>query len=324
MAKREIGRRFERHLDVGADAQNATIADAHQARHQLGCVWRPDGTTLDGLTEPLMILSGRCVALERRNRELAGEVKQLRAERRHLRSRVAGASNLQQVQASRPARARTFLAGDDERRRLERDLHDGVQNELVALIVKLRLAEQDRDTSPCLADTLSALGARAQAVLDSVRQIACGIHPPVLADFGVAEALRAQAGRASIHVSLAGTAPRSSEEAEAAVYFSCLEAIQNIAKHAGHTAHARLRLHHEHRALAVRLEDDGHGFDPAHTPDGAGLRNIHDRIQTLGGTVKLTSRPGRGTVLTISLPWPPRQPKTAPTDLRVRQSGRLR
>jgi hypothetical protein len=97
MAKREIGRRFERHLDVAADAQKATIADAHQARHQLGCVWRPDGTTLDGLTEPLMILSGRCVALEGRNRELAGEVKQLRAERRHLRSRVAAVSNLQPV-----------------------------------------------------------------------------------------------------------------------------------------------------------------------------------------------------------------------------------
>jgi signal transduction histidine kinase len=75
---------------------------------------------------------------------------------------------------------------------LGRDLHDGVHNELVALIVKLRLAEQDRDTSPCLAGTLSALGARVQAVLDPVRQIACGIYPPVLADFGVAEALRAQ------------------------------------------------------------------------------------------------------------------------------------
>jgi signal transduction histidine kinase len=107
-------------------------------------------------------------------------------------------------------------------------------------------------------------------------------------------------------VSFAGTAPRSTEEAEAAVYFSCLEAIQNVAKHAGRTAHARLGLHHEHGTLAVRLEDDGRGFDPARTPDGAGLRNIHDRIQTLGGTIKLTSGPGCGTVLTISLPWPPR------------------
>jgi signal transduction histidine kinase len=81
-----------------------------------------------------------------------------------------------------------------------------------------------------------------------------------------------------------------------------------------------LRLHHDHGTLAVRIEDDGRGFDPALTPDGAGLRNIRDRIQTLRGTVKLTSSPGRGTVLTISLPWSRRQPNTAPTDLRVRQS----
>ena len=108
------------------------------------------------------------------------------------------------------------------------------------------------------------------------------------------------------------------------MYFCSLEAIQNVAKHAGHNEHVMLRLHHDDGTLTVRIEDDGPGFEPAHTPDGAGLRNIHARIQTLGGTVKLTSRPGRGTVLTISLPWPPRQPNTAPTDLRARQSRRLR
>jgi Histidine kinase len=181
-----------------------------------GRVWRRDpGRTLDGLIEALTTLSGRFLALEARTRELAGEFKQLREGRRHRRSRVAAVSDLQAVQASLPARAGNFIDGE-ERRRLERDLHDGLQNELVALIVKLTLAEQDRGTSPCLAGRLSALGARAQAVLDSVRQIACGSYSPVPADFGVAEALRAQARRAS-NVSLAGTAPRSTEEAEAAV-----------------------------------------------------------------------------------------------------------
>ncbi|MGZ4345405.1 MAG: sensor histidine kinase [Solirubrobacteraceae bacterium] len=214
--------------------------------------------------------------------------------------------------------------GDDERRRLERDLHDGVQNEIVALMLKLSLAEHDPETPPSLAAMLSALGTRAEAVLDSVRQIARGTYPPQLADFGVVEALRAQTERASMDVSLEGTAPRSSDEAEAGVYFSCLEAIQNVAKHAGRTTQVTLRLHHDHETLAVAIEDDGHGFDPAHTPDGAGLRNIHDRIRTLGGTVKLTSSPGRGTVLIIALPWSPRQPKSAPTDLRVQQSHRLR
>jgi signal transduction histidine kinase len=124
----------------------------------------------------LTTLSGRVLALEARNRELEDEVAQLRAWRRHPRSPVAAVSNLQPVQASRPARAPTFV-DREERRRLGRDLHDGIQNELVALIVKLRLAEEDPDTSPCLAGTLSALGARAQAVLDSVRAIACGIYP---------------------------------------------------------------------------------------------------------------------------------------------------
>jgi signal transduction histidine kinase len=259
---------------VLADPHPATIAAARQQRHLVGGVWRPERITRDGLIEALTALSRRCRALTARNRELASEVKQLRA----------------------------------ERRRLERDLHDGVQNELVALIVKLSLAEQDPDTPPSFTAGLSALGARAEAALDSVRQLARGIYPPLLAEFGVREALRAQAKRASMDVKLEGTAPRSSAEAETGVYFSCLEAIQNVAKHAGHNAHATLRLHHQHGTLAVCIEDDGSGFDPAHTPDGAGLKNIRARIQALGGAVKLTSSAGRGTVMTISLPWPARPP----------------
>lgn len=179
----------------------------------------------------------------------------------------------------------------------------------MALIVGISLAADDRDTPPMLAAKLSALAASAEAALDSVREIARGIYPPLLAHFGVLEALRAQAARTPIDVSLAGTAARSTEAAEAAVYFSCLEAIQNAAKHAGRSAQATLRLHHDHGTLTVRIEDDGQGFDPAHTPDGAGLSNIHDRIQTLGGTVKITSSPKHGTVLTITLPWAPRQPQ---------------
>jgi signal transduction histidine kinase len=98
-----------------------------------------------------------------------------------------------------------------------------------------------------------------------------------------------------VKVSLAGIAPRSREEAEAAVYFSCLEAIQNVAKHAGRRAQATLTLLHDDRELTMRIEDDGQGFDPVLTPDGAGLSNIQDRIQTLGGTIELTSSPGCGT-----------------------------
>jgi signal transduction histidine kinase len=204
--------RFDRPLAVGAGAQNATIADARQERDHVGRVSRSERTTPDGLIEALTALRRRCLALKARNCELAAEVKQLRAERRQLRSRLAAASNLQPVQAPRPARAP----------------HDGVQNELVGLIVKLRLAEEERDTPPALAGTLAALGARAEAALDSVREIARGVYPPLLAAFGVVQALPAQAALASLDVTI-GTAPRSSEQAEAAAYFSCLEAIQNAA-----------------------------------------------------------------------------------------------
>jgi len=216
---------------------------------------------------------------------------------------------------------RSALADFDARRRLERDLHDRVQNELVALIIRLASAEQDPQTPPPLAKTLAGLEARAQAALDSLRNIANGIYPWVLADFGLEQALRSQAARAAIAVSLLGTAPRSSEEAEAAVYFSCSEAIQNAAKHAGRGAQVTLRLHHDHGFLAVRITDDGRGFEPAQISGGAGLRNIRERIHHLGGVVEVASCPGRGTVLTISLPWPSRRSRIAPKPPTPAQRG---
>jgi len=192
----------------------------------------------------------------------------------------------------------------DDRQRLERDLYDGVQNQLVALIVKLALAQEDPETPPALAHMLADFEAHAHAALHSVRNIARGIYPPQLTDFGPREALRAQAMRGAIRVNLAGTAPRSREQAEEPVYFSCAEAIQNAARHAGHTVHVTLRLDHHHETLRVRIADDGRGFDPARTPEGAGLQNIRDRIEGSGGSFKVASRQAFGTVLTISLPWP--------------------
>jgi signal transduction histidine kinase len=112
--------------------------------------------------------------------------------------------------------------------------------------------------------------------------------------------------RVAIRMRLEGTAPRSTERTEEAVYFSCSEAMQNVAKHAGFGAHVALRLDYLDGTLAVRMADDGRGFDPVRTAYGAGLRNIRDRIEDVGGFSTVTSDPGRGTVLTISLPWPPR------------------
>jgi len=191
-----------------------------------------------------------------------------------------------------------------ELRRLERDLHDGVQNELVAVIVKLSVLSQDAATPPALAAELCVLEAHAQAALNSVRDIARGIYPQVLADFGVERALRAQAARAPVDVSVRGSAPRTTDEAEAALYFSCLEAIQNVAKHAGETACATIRLEHARGTLTARIEDDGRGFDPERTRRGVGLRNIYERVQAVGGSLTVTARRGSGTTLAIALPWP--------------------
>jgi len=202
-------------------------------------------------------------------------------------------------------RARTGLGGASERRRIERDLHDGVQSELVAVIVKLAVAQQDPSTPSELAAVLADVERRAQAALDSVRNIARGIYPAVLADFGLREALCAHPARGATRTSVIGTAPRSTAEAEEAVYFACSEAIQNVTKHAGDGSRVALRLHHGHSCLAVRISDDGDGFDPEQTTEGAGLHNMRDRIEDLGGTFELASKPGCGTVLTLSLPWPP-------------------
>jgi signal transduction histidine kinase len=198
------------------------------------------------------------------------------------------------------------MDGASARLRLERDLHDGVQSELVALILMVAAAQEDAETPPALAYMLAAIEARAQAALDSVRNVARGIYPPVLADFGLREALRGQAARVGVRMSLVGTAPRGTEEAEEAVYFACSEALQNVVKHAGTGARVRLRLRHHRGRLVVRISDDGHGFDPDRRTGGIGLRNMSDRIANLGGTFQLISEPGRGTVLTLALPWPTR------------------
>ena len=226
------------------------------------------------------------------------------SERRALRSLVLSIGDSQPMHARRPPRDRAAAPLADDRRRLERDLHDGVQNELVALILKLALAQEEPETPPALVEMLAGLEARAQAALDSVRNIARGIYPRLLADFGLAEALRAQAARATVDVRLIGSAPRGTEAAEEAVYFACSEAIQNAAKYAGRGTQVTLRLRYDDGSLAVCVADDGRGFDPARTSEGAGVQNIRDRIEDLSGTLEVASSPGHGTVLNISLPWP--------------------
>jgi signal transduction histidine kinase len=203
----------------------------------------------------------------------------------------------------RLALARTSAAAD-ERRRMSRDLHDSVQNELLCLILELELAENDRDTPLAFADKLAAFRGRAEASLDSIHEILHGELPSMLAAAGFEEAIRERATRAPMPVGLVGVAPRSNDAAEEAAYFACLEALQNVAKHARPEVHVTIRMHHSDGNLRVYIEDNGGGFVPEPGREGGGLTNIRDRIASVGGTVKIASAPGRGTAVALKLPWP--------------------
>jgi signal transduction histidine kinase len=229
------------------------------------------------------------------------------------RTQAPGHPSPRAVEQRRLSRAR--LAGAaQERRRVARDLHDGVQNELVSLILGLSLAEDDPNTPPELAASLSVLRAQAQSTLSGIRGIAHGIRPPLLAAAGVIPALRAQATLTPITVNLVGAAPRSSDNAEEAVYFACLEALQNVAKHAHRSARVTVRLRYQGGKLAVRIEDDGGGFVQVRGCEGGGLTNIRDRVASVGGKARISSTPGQGTVVAVALPWPAKP--AAPTPVR--------
>ncbi len=203
----------------------------------------------------------------------------------------------------RASRQRLVTAQDVERRRLERNLHDGAQQHLVALKVKLGLAEMlaSRDPEKAKA-TIAQLKGDADEALETLRDLARGIYPPLLADKGLGVALELQARKATIPVTIdAERIGRYTQDVEAAVYFSVLEALQNVQKYA-HATHATVRLREDDGALRFEVADDGKGFDLASTPKGSGLTNMADRVDALGGEVGITSAPGRGTELRGSLP----------------------
>ncbi|MFY9614067.1 MAG: sensor histidine kinase [Candidatus Dormiibacterota bacterium] len=197
----------------------------------------------------------------------------------------------------RASRQRLVAAQDEERRRLERNLHDGAQQNLVALKVKLGLAEMLAEKDPERAKTLLAeLKGDTDETLDTLRDLARGIYPPLLADKGLAAAIEAQARKATLPVQvLADGIDRYPQEIEAAVYFCVLEGLQNVQKYAGAT-HAVVRLGHRDGQLEFEVEDDGKGFDVATAKKGSGQTNMSDRLDALGGTVEFTSAPGSTSV----------------------------
>ena len=203
----------------------------------------------------------------------------------------------------RASRQRLVTAQDEERRKLERNLHDGAQQHLVALKVKLGLAEMlmSRDAQKAKA-TIGQLKGDADEALETLRDLARGIYPPLLADKGLGAALESQARKATIPVSVDATGlGRYSQDVEAAVYFSVLEALQNVQKYAQASA-ATVQLREADGALRFSVTDEGEGFDVGTTKKGSGLVNMADRIDSLGGTIVVSSSPGRGTELSGSLP----------------------
>ena len=198
----------------------------------------------------------------------------------------------------RAAQKRLVTAQDAERKRLERNIHDGAQQQLVALAVRLKLADTLVDRDPAKAhEALAQLQADTSRTLDDLRDLARGIYPPLLADEGLGAALQAQARRAAIpvdvHVVLEERYP---PEVEAAVYFSCLEALQNVAKYAEATR-ATVHVHADGAGLTFEVADDGRGFDPSANGDGTGLQGIADRLGALDGSLHVISAPGDGTTI---------------------------
>jgi signal transduction histidine kinase len=211
-----------------------------------------------------------------------------------------------QADALQASRARIVAVADAERRRIERNLHDGAQQHLVALAVKLRLARQLSDADADAAKALlEELGKDLQDAVQELRDLAHGIYPPLLMDRGLGEALRAAAGRAALPTEvIAEGIGRYTPEIEAAVYFCCLEAMQNAGKHAGDDASITVTIRENEGALQFEVADDGAGFEPGRGPSGAGFVNMGDRLGAIGGSLRVESAPGRGTRVTGAVRLP--------------------
>jgi signal transduction histidine kinase len=194
---------------------------------------------------------------------------------------------------------RLVAAASSERRRIERDLHDGVQQKLVALRIHLELALEAAGGESDLGQRLAHLGVEFDEALDDLRTVAHGIYPPLLSDGGLAPALQEAAHRSTVPLALEidDDVGRLSEDCEVAIYYSCLEALQNVAKHAGEGAAASLRLWRDPRAVRFSVSDDGAGFVLNGGGRGAGLTNMSDRLGAVGGTLVVRSAPGEGTTV---------------------------
>ena len=211
--------------------------------------------------------------------------------------------NVGLIEDLRASRQRIVAAQDEERRRLERNIHDGAQQQLVALSLKAKLARQligrDDEKARSLIEEVTSDSTDA---LENLRDLARGIYPPLLADQGLAAALGAQVRKSPVPTTVDSDGiGRYQQEAEAAVYFCTLEALQNVAKYA-RASRAVVRLAAPDGQLVFRVEDDGVGFDPSAKGYGTGMQGMSDRLAALGGDLRVTSEPGTGTVVEGRVP----------------------
>lgn len=252
----------------------------------------PDAIPFSDESERVLTELARQVALALHNVQLDSA---LQASLETLRERN------EQLQASR---RRIVTASDESRRRIERNLHDGAQQHLVALAVKVGLARQLVESDPDTVMTmLDELRADVQTTLAELRELAHGIYPPLLRDRGLAEALRTAANRAVLPTEVTAEGiDRYPPETEAAVYFCCLEAMQNAGKHAGEDAAITVTITGDDRYLDFTVADDGPGFDVAVAENGHGFVNMRDRLGAVGGTLTVETSPGAGTKIKGHIP----------------------
>jgi signal transduction histidine kinase len=211
-----------------------------------------------------------------------------------------------QAEQLRESRKRIVAASHAARRRVERDLHDGAQQRLVLLGLKLGLVRTSVEGDPATVAAFDELREELDRALAELRELARGIYPTILENDGLPAALRDAAGSAAIPTGIeCDAAGRYSAELEAAVYFCCIEALQNAAKHAGAGARAQVSLAQDDGVLAFAVADDGKGFDPRAAAASMGLQNMADRIGALGGTLSVESVPGAGTRITGTIPATP-------------------
>jgi signal transduction histidine kinase len=307
---------------LAPDALRSALADAFEDP-SLEIVYRVAGGWVDGDGQTLAIpapASGRCLTEVGNGDRIVGGLIHDAALRYERAFRDAAASFAAQTLESHrlaadtdlllrelhESRARIAAGADNERRRIERDIHEGAQQRLLSLRIRLNLAGRPGQDPAAAAVALRELAGEVDAAIDDVHSLARGTYPYVLTDQGLAAALALAAGDAPVSTTvIAEPLRRHAAEIENAVYFCCLEAVQNASEHAGHAAAVHITVAEREESVCFDVQDDGAGFDLAAVRAGGGLTNIRDRVAAVRGRVTIESTPGRGTRISATIPLSP-------------------